>query len=134
MVTEQVSRPTTMTVKPSPVQLTVPTAAVSTAITVSQPAQPQAVQTLQIPAAALQAAGGIPQIVLVNPAQLQALQPQLLVSNQVRKIKKKKKDYFVLPTYSSKECSWHWGYTSKCIEVVPAEDSNTGYRRANSPL
>jgi rhodanese-related sulfurtransferase len=124
-----------MTVKPSPVQLTVPTAAVSTAITVSQPAQRQAVQTLQIPAAALQAAGGIPQIVLVNPAQLQALQPQLLVGNQVRKMEKKERIILYCPHIHPKNAYDAGGiHPNVYIEAVPANDSNLGRQRANTLL
>ncbi|XP_070201965.1 POU domain, class 2, transcription factor 3L-like isoform X2 [Littorina saxatilis] len=67
----------TVTQSATPVQLTLP----SNAISVSQAAQQPTMQTLQIPAAALQAQG-LQQIVFVSPAQLSSLQPQLLVQNQ----------------------------------------------------
>jgi hypothetical protein len=41
---------------------------------------------------------------------------------------------FIERTYPSQECSRRWGYTSNCIEAVPAEDSNPDHRHANTPL
>jgi hypothetical protein len=42
--------------------------------------------------------------------------------------------YFFYSTHPFQECSQCWGYTSKCIEVVPAKDSNTRHWLANTPL
>ncbi|KAK7487183.1 hypothetical protein BaRGS_00021535 [Batillaria attramentaria] len=63
------------------VQITIPTASIANSVATSQPTT---FQTVQIPASALQAQGlqGLQQIVLVNPAQLSSIQPQLLVQNQ----------------------------------------------------
>lgn len=79
MVSEQQSRQA-LTIKQTvtPVQLTLSSAAPSNAISISQGAHPSMLQTLQIPTTAQ----GFQQIVLVNPAQLSALHPQLLVQNQ----------------------------------------------------
>jgi hypothetical protein len=46
------------------------------------------------------------------------------VGSWYMKWKWNKMSTFILRTYPSKECSRRWGYTSKCIEAVPAEDSN----------
>ena len=72
----------TVTQSPTAVQLTIPAAVASNAVSVSQTAQQPTMQTIQIPASALQNQG-LQQIVLLNAAQLGSLQPQLLVQNQV---------------------------------------------------
>jgi hypothetical protein len=48
--------------------------------------------------------------------------------------KNKKNEGFYIAQYLRRSRLKALGYTSKCIEAVPAKDSNPGCRRANPPL